>query len=165
MLYSDVFRELARRKARYLVVGGFAVNLLGAARLSMDLDIMVDLAPDNMAGLVAAMESLGFVPRQPVETADLLSPMKREEWIREKRAVVFSFVDDGFRSVDVFLKNPVDFEAAYQGRVMFEMDGAPVACASAGDIITMKRIAGRPRDLEDIAHLEKLRDKEGRHGA
>ena len=86
MLYGDVFRELARRKVRYLVVGGFAVNLHGAARLSYDLDLMIDLTPDNVAAALDAMAALGFTPRQPVNAADLLSPEKREAWMREKQA-------------------------------------------------------------------------------
>jgi len=156
MLYGDVFRELARRKVRYLVVGGFAVNLHGAARLSYDLDLMIDLTPDNVAAALDAMAALGFTPRQPVNAADLLSPEKREAWMREKRAVVFSFAGDGFRSVDVFLKNPVDFEDAYRNKVEFPSGGAVIPVAGIKDIISMKRIAGRPRDLEDIAQLERI---------
>ena len=42
MIYEEIFKEFECLGVRYLVVGGMAVNLFGYARLTMDMDIMVD---------------------------------------------------------------------------------------------------------------------------
>ena len=42
MIYEEIFKEFESVGVRYLVVGGMAVNLFGYARLTMDMDIMVD---------------------------------------------------------------------------------------------------------------------------
>jgi hypothetical protein len=48
MFYVELFRALERAQVRYLLVGGVAVNLHGAERLTMDVDIMLALDPENL---------------------------------------------------------------------------------------------------------------------
>ena len=43
MIYEEIFREFEQKDVRYLIVGGMAVNLYGYLRLTIDLDLMVDL--------------------------------------------------------------------------------------------------------------------------
>ena len=60
--------------------------------------------------------------------------------------------------IDIFLQPPFDFEQEYLNAVRCEL--APdlfVPVVSLDRLIAMKRLAGRARDLEDIANLERLR--------
>lgn len=158
MLYDDVFRELAVRRVRYLIVGGIAVNLHGYARLTMDMDLMLDLSEPNMEQAVLALERLGYMPRAPVKAAELVSGEKRREWIAQKRAVVFTFIHPAapFKMIDIFLDNPVDFDKAFERRTLLNIGGVAVDVASVEDLINMKTISGRPRDMEDVEHLRKI---------
>jgi len=52
MIYKEIFKEFELRGVRYLVVGGMAVNLYGYIRLTMDLDIMVELPDKNLLAVV-----------------------------------------------------------------------------------------------------------------
>lgn len=45
-IYEPIFSRLNEQGGRYLVVGGLAVVLHGHARLTVDLDRVVDLAPE-----------------------------------------------------------------------------------------------------------------------
>ncbi len=163
MLYEDVFKKFEATGIRYLVAGGIAVNLYGYARLTVDLDLMLDLSQENLLRVVGAMEDLGYVPRVPVDARDLASEEKRKGWMKEKGALVMTFVDPKapFRQVDIFLENPIDFEQAYPRRKLFELEGIRIPVASIDDLIQMKSGTDRSRDQEDIHHLREIKKQKG----
>ncbi len=156
MIYEEIFKEFESGGVRYLVVGGMAVNLYGYARLTMDLDIMVDLSDENLSRLVAIMGENGYTPRIPVNPQEFISTEKRDEWVKEKGAVVFTFIDPKkpFKQIDIFLCNPIDFEEAYKRKTVMSVGGINMNIVSIDDLVKIKSFAGRPRDMEDISHLE-----------
>ncbi len=50
--------ELNRLGARYVVVGGFAIIEAGFPRLTQDVDLLVDVSPENEARVFEALRSL-----------------------------------------------------------------------------------------------------------
>ncbi|MEE8125697.1 MAG: hypothetical protein V3T42_07795 [Nitrospirales bacterium] len=46
-IFAPFFDALNRANLRYVVVGGLATVLHGYTRLTVDIDLMVDLAPDQ----------------------------------------------------------------------------------------------------------------------
>ncbi|HKQ61668.1 MAG TPA: hypothetical protein VJS92_10260 [Candidatus Polarisedimenticolaceae bacterium] len=46
-------------------------------------------------------------------------------------------------------------------RFLADLGGVQVPFAALEDLIRMKRAAGRPKDLEDLAQLEKLKSPGG----
>ncbi|MBW2262585.1 MAG: hypothetical protein JRG91_11480, partial [Deltaproteobacteria bacterium] len=91
LFYEKLFTELGRRKVRYVLCGGLAVNLHGIPRVTADADIIVDFEEKNVSSLVQAMEDMGLRPLVPVDPRDLSDPARRTEWRRAKGAVVFQF--------------------------------------------------------------------------
>jgi hypothetical protein len=158
MYYEEVFRELNEKGVKYLVVGGMAVVLHGIVRLTADLDIIIDLGRENALKLVSAMDKLGYKPRVPVPAGDFADVEKRESWIKEKNMEVFSFFDpkNSLHLVDVLIKEPIDFEEAYKKRSMVEAAGVKIPVVSIRDLIRLKNILMREKDLLDIAALKKL---------
>jgi hypothetical protein len=53
-----VCRSLNEHGARYLVVGGFAVNQHGFSRATMDIDLLVEDSPENQVKVKQALEVL-----------------------------------------------------------------------------------------------------------
>jgi len=164
MIYEETFKEFQLRGVRYLVVGGMAVNLYGYIRLTMDLDIMIDLSDKNLSKVVDVMEKFAYTPRVPVNPHEFISEEKRDEWIKKKGAVVFTFIDlkKPFKQIDIFLSNPIDFEEAYSRREVMTIGGVKVSIVSIDDLIKMKASTGRPRDKEDIYHLERIKALTGK---
>ena len=159
MIYEEIFKEFELKDVRYLVVGGMAVNLYGYVRLTVDLDIMADLSEKNLSKIIEVMEKFGCTPRVPVNPHEFLSDEKRDEWIKKKGAVVFTFIDlnEPFKHIDIFLSNPIDFEEAYSRKSIMTIGGIKVSVVSIDDLIKLKSLSGRQRDVEDIYHLERIR--------
>ena len=158
MFYEDVFRELDRRGVRYVVVGGVALVLHGAVRLTVDLDLMVNLERANLTEFVRVMEQLGYRPRVPVAASDFIEPNNRARWQREKGMKVFSFFhpSDHGKLVDVFVDEPISFDEVDAEKTVVEAAGLRIPVASIRHLKQLKSLAGRPQDLADIAALESL---------
>ena len=78
---------------------------------------------------------------------------------------VFTMYDPNnpLRAVDLFVEPPVPFEDLWNRSEMIRLPETEVRVASVGDIINMKKTAGRPQDLEDIKALEALIDERRRN--
>ena len=61
LLYEPPFRALNASGTRYVVVGGVATVLHGYARLTADIDLIVDL--EESAAAMRALAGLGLRPR------------------------------------------------------------------------------------------------------
>ena len=83
MFYLDLFRALQEQKVRYLVVGGVAVNLHGAERMTMDVDLMI--AQDVEISL-AAVEDLVALKKGTGRAIDLsdINALHRLEMLRSR---------------------------------------------------------------------------------
>lgn len=157
-LYDDVFRALDDAGVRYVVVGGVAVVLRGHARLTVDVDLVLDLAHDNALRAVDALLGCGLMPRLPVDAHEFADEATRRDWIENRNLMVFSFFDptDQLRVIDVFAESPLPFEELFADAESIQLEDGRVRVASVRHLIQMKRAAGRPKDLEDIAALERL---------
>ncbi len=155
--YQKVFVELQQRNIRYLVAGGFAVNFHQVQRATVDLDLIVHLEKPNVLEFVKLMNELGFVPRIPVKAEQFADPIERARWIDEKGLMVFSLMNSqhSFETIDVFVQEPSPFEELYQRRLEVKAFGSVIHVIGKEDLIQMKRIAGRDKDLFDIQQLEK----------
>ncbi len=162
-LFEPIFRALDEAGVRYVVVGGVAVVLHGHARLTADLDLAVDLAPQPAAAAIRVLQKLGFRPRLPVEALDFADPEVRRRWIEEKGMTVFSMWDPGdpTRAVDLFVDDPVPFHELWGRSVVVELDSSAPRIAAIPDLIRMKEVANRPLDRYDIEALEAIARSRG----
>lgn len=163
-IFLPVLDALNRAAVRYVVVGGIAVVLRGHPRLTVDLDLVVHLDPQNALRAMEALEGAGLRPVPPVPARDFADANIRAGWVRDKGMIVFSLRDPDFpiRQVDVFVEHPIDFDALWSRSSVETLDGIDVRVASVDDLLEMKRRAGRPKDILDIEALETLRDSRRR---
>lgn len=160
-MVSDIERVLEalnRARVRYLVAGGVAVVLHGYLRTTADLDLVVQLEPDNARRALRALGSIGYVPRAPVPAEQFADASTREQWIREKNLEVFSLWSNETPGleVDLFVREPFNFDEAYESARDLQLGTTTVRVVPRRLLIEMKKLAGRPRDLEDIEALEQL---------
>jgi Nucleotidyl transferase AbiEii toxin, Type IV TA system len=141
-LLAQLQQAFARLGVRWFLFGAQAAILHGVARLSADVDVTVDLGGRSSAELVAVLAEAGFELR----VADI------DGFVEATR--VLPFVHRASRiPVDVVLAGPgleEQFFAGVEERVIGDAR-VPVVCAE--DLVAMKVLAGRPRDLEDVVAI------------
>lgn len=155
-----IFRGLNEAAVRYLVAGGLAVVAHGYARFTADVDLMLDLNPQNVERALAVLSSLGYRPRAPVAISEFADPSARAGWKTSKGLIAFSLHSPQHpkTEVDLFIENPLEFESAYRSGLRLDLvPGVTATFVSYSDLVHLKTEAGRPRDAEDIQALRRLR--------
>jgi predicted nucleotidyltransferase len=152
MFIEKVIHTLDRHNIRYALVGGYAVALHGAIRGTVDIDIAIALTRTSLESTEQALKAIGLEPRLPVTATDVYR--YREEYISNRNLVAWSFINphNPLEVVDVLITE----DAVNIRTVNRQAFGTRIKVAAIPDLITLKRKAGRPQDLEDIQALEKL---------
>jgi hypothetical protein len=158
---EQLFSELSKAGAEYIVAGGLAVVAHGYGRFTEDVDLVLRLTLGNLKKALGAMANLGYKPRIPVTVEDLADPAKRERWRREKGMVVLNLHSDQRPStpVDVFVEEPFDFDAEISRVLKQEIaPGLIVNIVSLETLLKMKEAAGRDKDRVDLRYLRDMMD-------
>jgi len=156
-----IVRALNEANVRYLIVGGVAVIAHGYERLTKDLDLVIGLEQGNIVAALKALQAIDYHIAVPETPEDFAKPELREKWRREKGMIVLKLWSDAHRRtpIDIFIYEPFDFEieyaAARRENILGDLE-APIVRFET--LIEMKKAAGRPQDLADIADLNRLQE-------
>lgn len=158
-----VLRALHEAGVRFVIVGGVGVVLQGHPRMTVDLDLVVELAQANVLAAIDALTAIGLVPRLPVPAHDFADEERRRAWVEQRNLTVFSLHDptNPLREVDLFAFEPIPFDLLQRDASIVTIEGVPLAVASRQHLIAMKTDTGRPQDLADIDALRRLEDVGG----
>lgn len=155
-----IVRALNDAQVQYLIVGGLAVNAHGFVRLTRDVDIVLHLEPRNAARGLKALFEVGYQLAIPVRAEEFADPLTRERWRQEKGMITLKLWSDvhARTPVDIFVYEPFEFaEEAKHASLMEVAPNLTAPVVSLPTLLQMKRVAGRPQDLTDIAELERMR--------
>ena len=140
-LLADLRQALAALGARWYLFDAQAAILHGATRLTADVDITVHFQ-GALVDLIAGLGRAGFEPR--VEDLVAFAEANR----------VLPLVHARTRMpVDVVMAGP-GLEELFLARAEERtIDDVTVPVAAAEDVIVMKVLGGRAKDLEDVAAI------------
>lgn len=157
-MFEELLAFLDAAGVRFVVVGGVAVVIHGYARLTADVDLVLDLDRANVTRAIDALTQRGLRPMLPVRASDFADPAIRQRWIDHNNLQVFSLQDPAnpLLTVDLFAREPLPFAELWFAATVVELQGRAVRIASIAHLIAMKRMAARPQDLADIEKLEAL---------
>jgi predicted nucleotidyltransferase len=156
--FGTLLRVLLDEAVEFILVGGVAGVLHGAARATYDVDVVYRRSPDNLDRLVRAL-----TPYQP--------------YLRgAPPGLPFSFDVETFRhglnftlttslgAIDLLgeVTGGGRYEALLAHSQPIPLVGTTCQCVTLDGLIRLKRAAGRPKDLEAIAELEALRAESDR---
>lgn len=137
-LLAAIAGEAKGRDLPFMMVGGQAVLLHGAPRLTHDIDLTVGVGPDEVQDVLDVCQALGLrtLARNPVQFA--------------RETFVCPAVDEATGVRVDFIFSATRYEETAIGRaVEVIVAGEPVPFASAEDLILLKLFSGRERDMED----------------
>lgn len=159
MFYFDLLEALYKNKIKYLIVGGFALNLHGVPRVTNDIDIIISMDKENINKVNEILNNLGYIPRLPENPDDIADPHKLKERIDNKNLTAFGFYNknEPYKSVDIILDHPLNFEKAFQNKSIKKVTNIEIPLVSIEDLIKMKEKSNRNQDSSDINMLNKLK--------
>lgn len=124
---------------RGVIIGGVAVGLLGKPRYTADVDAVVLLSTKDISNFLQLAHTEDIVPR--IENA--------EDFARKSRVLLMKYAPTE-TEIDVSLGiMPFEEEMIERGEIK-SFANLSVRLPTPEDLIIMKAIAHRPKDLEDI---------------
>jgi hypothetical protein len=143
--FEDLLAALDQAGAEFLIVGAYAMALHGVPRATGDLDVLVRPSEDNARRVWTALEVFGA----PLEATGLtLLDLSTEGTIYQMGLPP--------RRIDIITAiTGVSFDEAWAGREQISIAARAVAFIGRAELVKNKRATGRPKDLADLAVLEK----------
>ena len=137
-LLARLAREFEARRLPYMVIGGQAVLVHGEPRLTRDIDITLGATTDELDAVVDAAQAAGL---------KLLITSPRE-FVRDTWVLPCADTLTGIR-VDLMFSFTEYERQAMDRAAPLIIGNSVVRIATAEDLVVLKILAGRPRDLED----------------
>ena len=151
-LLKNIARIFEKLKLPYSVTGGMAVLIWGRPRFTADIDIVIEIKPSDVKGLVKALKDLNESGYIDEDTAN--------EIVR--RGGEFNFIDGptGVK-VDFWVSDNGEFDLSrLKRRVAKEILGQKIYFVSPEDLILSKlkwyKKSGSSRHLEDAESVLKI---------
>jgi hypothetical protein len=140
--FREFIRSLNDNRVRYLIVGGYAVAFHGHPRYTKDLDVWVDLSPENAANIVGALKQFGF-GSLGLQPADFLV---------QDQVIQLGYPPS---RIDILISlKGVDFNSAYDARIQIPVDDVTVNFIDLENLRRNKKATGRAQDLADLENLK-----------
>lgn len=155
--FNALLRILTENEVEFIIVGGAAATAHGSARLTVDLDIVYSRSSENIERIVNALQPItpylrGAPPGLPFR------------WDEQtvKRGLNFTLTTT-LGALDVLgeIAGGGGYDHLLPQTIKMEIAGTECLCLNLECLIRVKRAAGRPKDLEVIAELERIKEELG----
>ena len=125
-----------------MIIGGVAASFLGRPRLTQDIDALVLLDEARWEIALDRATKFGMVPR--IDAA--------LEFARRARVLLLRHAESGI-DIDISLGGLSFEHEAIKRSSIHDIAGIRVRLPSVEDLMVMKAVAHRPKDLQDIEGL------------
>lgn len=143
---------LSEAGAEFVVIGGLALQIYGGDHFTVDVDFAFVRRRENARRIADALGP--FHPR-PLDWPEGL-PFVWDDQTLMNMSTITLVTEIG--RIDFLAEPPgaPPFDELRARAVAFDLDGHTVRVACIEDLKSMKRAAGRPKDLAHIAELETI---------
>lgn len=144
--FNEFCGLLNAHRVEFVIVGAHALAFHGAPRFTGDLDILVRPTEANAERLLRAIAEFGF-PIEALPVAKVMAPG--------------SIIEMGVVPVQIHVMSQIDgvsWQEVWQSREAAPSGTHEIAFIGRDAYLKNKRAAGRPKDLADVAALERRAD-------
>lgn len=147
--FMQILSALNEHKVDYVLIGGFAVILYGFNRPTEDIDLMLQLMPNNVDNLRKALRA--------VFDDDAIFEITAND-LEEYSVIRYGTPDDFY--IDIIARIGEAFSFKDIEYKVIEIKGVPLKVATPEMLYKMKKNTYREKDQMDLLFLKKLiRDK------
>jgi hypothetical protein len=148
---TQALRELVllfeKMETPYAVMGGIAVRVYGIPRATHDIDFTLAIDRDRLRELYQALSELGYTIPETY-TAGWVNHVAGMPLVKARLDLEGRGID-----IDLFLAESPFQQQLLARRRREELDNFPVWFVSPEDLILLKLLSHRPRDVADIGDI------------
>ena len=152
--FEVLLTSLVDKEVEFILIGGVAANVHGAARATFHLDVLYSRSRKNFAAIVSAVSPLN--PYLRVAPPGL--PFRFDE---KTLASGLNFtLTTSLGDLDLLgeVVGGGTYESVLPGSISIEISSRKIRCVSLEQLISLKSAAGRPKDFEGLAELRAIQD-------
>ena len=146
MMFEELIARIAgalnKADFPYMIIGGQAVLLYGAPRMTKDIDITLGTDAENLESLLPIIDAMDLK----------IIPEDFKSFVQQTFVLPARDEESGIRVDFIFSFIPYERQAIARSKTIL-LKGTNVMFASAEDLIIHKIFAGRPRDFEDVKSI------------
>ena len=140
---EGLLKLLKEHKVDFVVIGATAFPVHGYARATLDIDIFIRATEKNSEKTLAALKAFGYD----------VTDVNKEDLLKKKILIRQYAVET---DIHPFVTG-ITFDRVWKNKVRAKLGNTYAYFASLTDLIRMKLAAARPKDVEDVKYLKKLR--------
>jgi len=145
-----VFNEA---QVKFCLIGGLAVGILARPRATEDIDLLV-LIDENQTEPIAKLIRNNF---EVVQDHNLMHFKQTTIW---RIVIKDAFTkNNGLVIIDLVFADNEIYEKAVQDVITIQIDEVDIPVVKPENLIRIKRLSNRPRDLLDIRELQESIDR------
>jgi hypothetical protein len=140
--YKEMLRILSGNKAKFLVVGAYAMGAYGYPRATGDFDIWVETSAENSKRIFKSLFEFGAPLSDITEKTFTEKGIVFQIGVMPRRIDIITHIDG------------ISFKDAYKTRKTIEIEGLKIPFISKQNLIKNKKATGREKDKLDVKYLQ-----------
>ncbi len=143
--FGQILSDLNRFGVRYVLIGGIALIRHGVVRMTRDIDVVLEPGEDNIERVRGLVEEWGATrpDGSPIPDGSIAAGKS-----------VHLATPHGHIDLLAEQVSPLTFAELLARSDVRRVDGIEAPICSLADLVALKRIASRERDLADLSELE-----------
>jgi len=140
--FKEFIQLLNVNQVKYLVIGGYAVAIHGHPRYTKDIDIWIEMTPENAQKLLIALTQFGF--------GDL--GLSAEDFQTPDQIIQLGYPPNRIDLITT--PDGVDFDTCYTSKIEMIISEIVVNFIDLANLRQNKKASGRLQDLADLENLQ-----------